>query len=113
MNDCIFCKIIEKEIPSDVIFEDADLIVIKDIHPSSPIHYLFIPKKHFKNLVEMDDGDAYIVGKIAQKARDIAKKEGFDQTGFRFIANNGHAAGQEVDHIHFHVMAGRQLGLMG
>lgn len=108
--DCLFCKIIKKEIPSDVVYEDEEVLAFKDIHPAAPVHILVIPKKHISSLVELQEQDIAIVGKIYQVINQIAKEQGFDQKGFRVIVNCGKDGGQEVGHLHFHLLAGKKLG---
>lgn len=108
--DCLFCKIIKKEIPSDVVYEDEEVLAFKDIHPAAPVHILVIPKKHISSLVELQEQDIAVVGKIYQVINQIAKEQGFAQKGFRVIVNCGEDGGQEVGHLHFHVLAGKKLG---
>lgn len=104
MSD-IFCKIVAGEIPSNSIAEDTDWIAINDIHPKAPVHVLVIPRKH----VEIADIDAELAGTLLTAARDIAKKLNIDKTGFRVIINHGEHSGQEVPHLHLHVMGGKKL----
>lgn len=108
--DCLFCKIIKKEIPSDVVYEDEEVLAFKDIHPAAPVHILVIPKKHISSLVELQEQDIAVVGKIYQVINQIAKEQGFAQKGFRVIVNCGEDGGQEVGHLHFHLLAGKKLG---
>lgn len=110
MEDCIFCKIIKKEIPSNIVYEDDEIIAFHDIHPAAPIHILVIPKKHIAKLTELSVEDEILVGKIFTVINKIAKEQGFSDDGFRVIANCGKDGGQEVGHIHFHILAGRKLG---
>lgn len=110
MEDCVFCKIIKGEIPSDKIYEDEEIIAFKDIQPAAPIHILVIPKKHIETLLDVSKEDSYLIGHIYQTINKIAKEMGIDKEGFRVIANCGKDAGQEVFHIHFHLLAGRKLG---
>ena len=110
MNDCIFCKIIKKEIPSTIVYEDSEIIAFKDVNPVAPIHILVIPKKHIETLVHLKEEDEKIVGKIYTIINKIAKQEGIDETGFRVIVNCGEDGGQEVKHLHFHLLGGKRLG---
>lgn len=110
MEDCIFCKIINKEIPSEIVYEDEKAIAFKDINPATPIHILVVPKKHIATLLDASEEDSNLVAHIYQIINKIAKEQGFANSGFRVIANCGKDSGQEVMHIHFHVLAGRKLG---
>lgn len=110
MEDCIFCKIIAGQIPADKVYEDDEVLAFKDINPATPIHILVVPKRHIEKLTDMKDGDEALVGKIFQKINLIAKEQGFFEDGFRVIVNCGENSGQEVMHLHFHVLAGTKLG---
>lgn len=110
MEDCIFCKIIKGEIPSEKVYEDEDILAFKDIHPATPIHVLIIPKKHITNLMEVAEEDSQLMGKIVVAMQKVAKQLGIDEKGFRIISNCGPDSGQEVMHLHFHLLAGRVLG---
>ncbi len=110
MEDCVFCKIIKGEIPSDKVYEDEEILAFKDINPAAPIHILVIPKKHIPSLVELEQGDEEIIGKIYRIINKIAKEQGIDNKGFRVIVNCGKDGGQEVNHLHFHLLGGKQLG---
>ena len=110
MNDCIFCKIINKEIPSNIVYEDEDIMAFYDINPAAPIHILVIPKKHIPSLIELTKEDENIIGKIYTVINNIAKDLEIDEKGFRVIVNCGEDGGQEVGHLHFHLLAGKKLG---
>ena len=110
MENCVFCKIIKGEIPSEKVYEDEEILAFKDIDPAAPIHILVIPKKHIENLLEVKEEDAYLIGHIYQVINKIAKDMEIEQDGFRVIVNCGKDAGQEVMHVHFHMLAGRKLG---
>lgn len=110
MEDCVFCKIIKGEIPSEKVYEDEEILAFKDIDPAAPIHILVIPKKHIENLLEVKEEDSYLIGHIYQVINKIARDMGIEQDGFRVIVNCGKDAGQEVMHVHFHMLAGRKLG---
>ena len=110
MDDCIFCKIIKGEIPSEKVYEDDEILAFKDINPAAPIHILVIPKKHISTLMEINDEDMHLMGKIMKTIQKIAKEQNVAESGFRLIANCGPDSGQEVMHIHFHLLAGKKLG---
>jgi histidine triad (HIT) family protein len=104
--DCIFCKIIEKTAPADIIYEDDDTIVFKDIHPSAPVHLLICPKTHYDKLV---DTPPEVMPKLFETVTKVAKMLEVDQSGFRAIINNGRGGGQIIFHLHIHFLAGRKL----
>ncbi len=110
MENCIFCKIIKKEIPSTIVYEDEAILAFRDINPVAPIHILVIPKKHIDSLVELKSEDELLIGKIYTTINKIAKQEKIDKDGFRVIANCGENGGQEVKHLHFHILGGKKLG---
>lgn len=110
MNDCIFCKIVRKEIPASLVFEDDELIAFDDIRPQAPVHTLIIPKEHIATLRETSEDQAKLLGKILLRAREIARQKGIEQSGFRVVLNTGPDSGQEVFHLHFHLLGGRRLG---
>ena len=110
MEDCVFCKIIDGKIPSEKVYEDENVLAFKDINPAAPIHVLVIPKKHIKSLADMKDGEEEIISKIYKIINEIAEKQGFKEKGYRVIVNCGKDGGQEVEHLHFHLLAGKQLG---
>lgn len=110
MKNCIFCKIINREIPSNIVYEDEKVIAFNDINPAAPIHILVIPKKHIETLLDISEEDSSLIAYIYQIINKIAEEKGFDKKGFRVIANCGEDSGQEVKHIHFHVLAGKKLG---
>ena len=109
-ENCIFCKIIKGEIPSSKVYEDEEIVAFNDINPAAPIHVLVIPKKHIISLAHMEDGDEKIIGKIYKVINEIAEKQGIKEKGYRVIVNCGKDGGQEVGHLHFHLLAGKQLG---
>lgn len=111
MSDCVFCKIVKGEIPTEKILNDKNLIAFKDIRPAAPIHILIVPKAHIPTL--NDAVDETLLGKMLTAAKDIAKKSGIAETGYRTIINCGRGAGQEVFHLHLHVLGGRPLAVMG
>lgn len=110
MEDCIFCKIINKEIPSNIVYEDEEIIAFYDVNPAAPIHVLVIPKKHITSLAHMDSDENNIISKIYVVINKIAEKEGIKEKGYRVIVNSGKDSGQEVGHLHFHLLGGKFLG---
>jgi histidine triad (HIT) family protein len=105
--NCIFCGIADGSIKSQLIYEDDDVVAFKDLNPQAPTHLLIIPRKHIARLSEADEKDALLLGKILLVAKKLAKQ--FDLKDFRLVTNNGKGAGQSVDHLHFHLMAGRRF----
>lgn len=110
MEECLFCKIVKGDIPSDKVYEDEEILAFKDINPAAPIHILVIPKKHITSLLELEEEDNILVGKIYGVINKIANQMGIEKDGFRVIVNCGRDAGQEVMHLHFHMLAGKKLG---
>lgn len=111
MTDCIFCKIVAKQIPAKTVYEDSDLIVFHDIHPKAPVHLLVVPKKHIQSLAHLHPEDSELMGRLTLKLAAIAKEQGLT-AGFRTIINTGPGGGQEVFHIHYHVLGGPKLGVL-
>lgn len=107
--DCLFCKIINGEIPSNKVYEDDLVFAFRDIEPQAPTHILIIPKQHIKSAAEIDESNSAVVAHIFEVAAKIAKQEGLDD-GFRIVNNCGDSAGQTVKHLHFHLMGGREFG---
>lgn len=109
MSDCLFCKIISGEIPSNKVYEDDLCYAFYDISPMAPTHFLVIPKAHFASAAEVTEENAAVIGHIYMVIAKLAKELGFAD-GFRVVTNCGDIAGQTVHHIHFHVLSGKQLG---
>lgn len=107
-DDCIFCKIVRGEIPCRKVYEDDELFAFHDIHPAAPVHFMVIPKLHVASLMETDDSHAALLGRIMAMAPRLAKEQGLDN-GFRTIINTGEGGGQEVYHLHIHVIGGGKL----
>lgn len=110
MSDCIFCRIINKEIPSTIVHEDDKVIAFRDINPVAPVHVLIVPKEHISSLEEINRKNASILIDIHLAAKEVAKKEGISDKGYRLINNCGEEAGQTVKHIHYHLIGGKNLG---
>jgi len=110
-DDCIFCKIIKGDIPSTKVYEDESILAFKDINPVAPVHVLIIPKDHIVSANEIDESNSKYISHIFEKIPEIADKSGVKEDGYRVITNCGENAGQEVKHIHFHLIGGVKLGL--
>lgn len=108
MSDCIFCKIIKGEIGSDIVFENDKLIAFKDLNPQAPIHILIIPKKHLSRVENLEQNDSSLMGDLVFAAKQITEKMNV-KSGYRLVFNNGSDGGQEVEHIHLHLLAGRKF----
>lgn len=110
MSDCIFCKIVAGELPSNKIMETDDILVFHDIAPAAKVHALIIPKKHIASLQEVTEQDASLIAQVVLAAKQVAEKLGVAESGYRLINNIGSDGGQVVHHIHFHVLGGEKLG---
>ena len=106
---CLFCKIAKKEIPAKIVYESGDLLAFEDIEPKAPVHILIITKKHIPSVLELKQEDRELVGEIFLAAQKIAKEKGVTESGFRVLANCGKDAGQTIEHIHFHLLGGKDL----
>lgn len=109
MNDCIFCKIIDKRLDAKVVFENKEIMAFHDIHPLAPVHVLIIPKKHIASINDLENSDAKLVGEMVIAAKDIAKELGIADGGYKLLWRTGKNGGQEVDHIHLHLIGGAPL----
>lgn len=110
---CIFCRIVSKEIPAQIIYENEKVLAFNDINPVSPEHILLIPKKHIESIDGVSKDDAYISAAMLEAAKEIAEIKNLSEKGYRIIINNGKAAGQEVFHLHMHILGGKEsLGPM-
>jgi histidine triad (HIT) family protein len=112
-DDCIFCKIARKEVPTQPVYEDHDLIAFPDINPIAPVHVLIVPKEHMLNLNEVGKTDAAVLGRALRLAAKIADEKGIAETGYRVVINNGEQGGQVVPHLHLHLIGGRLLNRIG
>lgn len=109
MNDCIFCKIARKEIPAKVVYEDDRILAFDDINPQAPVHVLIIPKEHYASLNDIPEEKKDLLGYILLKARQVAQEKGIGESGYRTVLNTAKDSGQDVFHIHFHVLGGRRM----
>ncbi|HHH39757.1 MAG TPA: histidine triad nucleotide-binding protein [Sedimenticola sp.] len=107
--DCLFCKMAAGEIKPDVVYEDDEVLAFRDINPQAPVHILIIPKRHIPTLNDIAADDAALVGRLFLVARDLARQEGVDEAGYRTLFNCNRHGGQEVFHIHLHLLGGRQM----
>ncbi|MCL2496090.1 MAG: histidine triad nucleotide-binding protein [Clostridiales bacterium] len=110
MENCIFCRIAAGQIPANFLYEDEDIAAFRDINPRAPVHVLIIPKKHIASLAEIEEADTALLGRICLVARQLAENEGIAASGYRLISNCGTDSGQEVAHLHFHLLGGQFLG---
>ena len=108
MSDCLFCKIIKKEIPSTFVYENENVYAFRDIHPQAKQHILVVPKKHITSIMETDTS-SQTLKQVCDAIKEIAKQERIDLSGFRITINNGPDAGQTVFHLHFHLLGGERL----
>jgi len=108
--DCVFCKIADGQIKSDIVHQDEDVVAFRDINPQAPVHIVLIPRVHHGSLNALGVEDDTTIGYLIRVAAKIARDEGLWEQGYRLVANTGAAAGQSVDHVHFHLLGGRDLG---
>ncbi|AEG16178.1 histidine triad (HIT) protein [Desulfofundulus kuznetsovii DSM 6115] len=109
VQDCIFCKIVKKEIPAEIVYEDDHVMAFKDIHPAAPVHLLLIPKKHIPTFFDLTDEDVSIIGRVQLAAARVARQLNLEEKGFRLVSNCKEDAGQLIFHIHYHLLGGRAL----
>lgn len=112
MNDCLFCKIVSKDIPSTKVYEDDYCYAFRDIAPVAPTHILFVPKEHISGVSGINADNSAVVSKIFEAIAKVAKEEGLEEGGYRVVSNCGKDAGQTVFHLHFHLLGGKPLGHM-
>ena len=111
--DCIFCRIASGDIPTDFAYHDDDIVAFKDIHPIAPMHLIVIPREHIASLAQMTGEHAALMGRMVSVANRLASEAGVSEKGYRLVANCGPDGGQEVLHLHLHVIGGRKLGVLG
>jgi histidine triad (HIT) family protein len=109
MSETIFSKIIRREIPADIVYEDGEVLAFRDINPQAPTHILIIPKKIIPTVNDLEEADAALVGKLVLTAQKIAAREGLSEDGYRLVINCNTRAGQTVYHLHLHLLGGRQM----
>jgi histidine triad (HIT) family protein len=108
VNDCLFCRIIARQSPADITYEDDAVLAFKDIYPKAPVHHLIVPKRHIASLVDATTADVIVLGQCVVAARHLAEATGYAEKGFRLSVNTGPEGGQVVYHVHFHFTAGRR-----
>jgi histidine triad (HIT) family protein len=106
MENCLFCKIANKEAPADIVYEDDKIVAFKDIHPKAPIHLLIVPKKHIPSVDHLELADKELMGELILTAQKIAKKIGVAKSGYKLVFNVGKGGGQLITHLHLHLLAG-------
>lgn len=109
MNNCIFCKIVSKEIPADILTENVEFLVFKDINPKAPFHLIIIPKAHLGPVSALSSESENLLGRLILKASETAVDIGVSENGYRLVFNVGRDAGMEIDHLHLHLLAGKTM----
>jgi histidine triad (HIT) family protein len=110
MGECLFCRISTGEVPCDEVFSDDEIVAFRDINPQGPIHILIIPRRHVSGLADLAASDGPLAGRLLVAAAEIAAREGLGRDGYRCVINHGRHGCQSVDHLHLHLIGGRQLG---
>jgi len=108
--NCIFCKIAAGELGTTFVYESPEIVAFRDIHPRAPVHILIIPRRHIAQVSALAEADTELVGKLIYVAKQVAEQEGLAERGYRLVFNCGPDSGQEVPHIHLHLLGGRRLG---
>lgn len=108
MTDCVFCRIVTRQSPADIEYEDDAVVAFKDIYPKAPIHVLIVPRRHIASLAQAQEGDAEVLGRCMLAARRLGEMKGYAERGYRLSLNTGPEGGQVVYHVHFHFTAGRR-----
>ena len=109
-DGCLFCSVVAGDVPADVVHSDDDFVAFRDIHPQAPVHVLVIPRDHFATAAELTAADPTAAGRLLEAATDVAELTGVAEAGYRIVLNTGPDGGQSVDHVHAHVLGGRQMG---
>jgi histidine triad (HIT) family protein len=109
MSDDLFLKIINREIPADIVYETEDILAFRDINPQAPVHFLIIPKEHIRTINDVQESQAELIGRLFLAAAELAMREGIADDGYRVVMNCNRAGGQAVYHIHLHLLGGRQM----
>ncbi len=109
MEHCLFCGIVEGKVNASFVYRDQDIVAFKDINPKAPVHVLIIPRKHIPGVLDIEPGDAPLIGKIFHVAAKLARDLGVAESGFRIVVNSGADSGQSVFHLHYHLLGGRRM----
>ena len=109
MSECIFCRIVERTIPSKIVFEDDQVVAFEDVNPQAPVHVLVVPRRHVASIAELQAADAGLLGHLMVTGAAIAKQKGIAESGYRAVVNTGKNGGQTVFHLHLHVLGGRPM----
>ena len=112
MAQCIFCRIAAGEIPAQIVWQDDHALAFRDVHPQAPVHVLFVPKRHVESFADLGEAALPFLSSLGRGIREVVEAEGVGRSGYRLLSNNGPDAGQEVPHVHVHLLAGRDLGPM-
>ena len=107
--DCIFCQIVAGKVPSEILYQDEQMVAFRDINPLAPTHVLVIPKRHIPSLTHLTDAEAPLIGNMVKVANQLAKEEGVAESGYRLVISSGEQGGQVVPHLHMHLLGGRRL----
>ncbi len=107
--DCIFCQIVTGKVPSEILYQDEEIIAFRDINPQAPVHLVIIPKKHILCLTHLTEAESPLIGHMVNTANQLAKREGISEGGYRLVINCGEEGGQSVPHLHIHLLGGRRL----
>ena len=107
--DCIFCQIVAGKVPSEILYQDEEVIAFRDINPEAPVHLLIIPRKHIPSLIHLSEAETPLIGHMVSIANQLAKREGISEGGYRLVLNCGEQGGQLVPHLHMHLLGGRRL----
>jgi histidine triad (HIT) family protein len=107
--ECIFCRIVAGELPSDILYQDDEIMAFRDINPLAPTHVLIIPKRHIAFLSDLTDDEVSLIGRMVGVANKLARQEGVDEKGYRLVVSSGEEGGQVVPHLHMHLLGGRKL----
>jgi histidine triad (HIT) family protein len=110
---CVFCRIISGEIQSDIVYQDEQVVAFRDIDPKAPVHLLLVPRRHIESAAELSEDEASIMGHLVTVANRLASEAGVSEKGYRLVVNCGPEGGQEVPHLHLHLLGGRQMGILG
>lgn len=108
--DCLFCKIVHGDIPSDKVYEDGEFLAFRDINPQAPVHVLVVPKRHIARVTDAVPDDAALLGRLLLAANEVSRREGIAEPGMRYVISTNAQGGQLVFHIHLHILGGRELG---